>query len=524
MSVSYAKSPTKLVAMNRTGPFISRTAPILRWLLFLAIVALAIFEGINLRKWFYPASADYRFSYDIRNAWDQGSAICMDGVFEQSDGLPLRWKSFLWAYLHRYDHVMTDSPNGQYGLDYPPGRLLIMSLWVKHHRADFFPFFSDPSDEKFAGSLLWIDTVAEMLGAILAFCIVRHVLVRQNQRWAIWLALFSALLIWFDPTVLLDRVWPQWDSWLLPFFLAAALCALNRLWLLAGICLGVGMMFKGQVLCTAALFVMWPLFQGRWRAALDVVIGALLGLTVFISPWLIRTSLATVLLVILLIAAGVSLRFIPRPWWIRFAGASLVVATFLSGSLFHGSFGWWLVPFAYSSHHFMLLAVGTPNNLAAILEKRWHFQLLDPIYTFRKLHATLTMRGLLICIYSVSLISCSFGLARHDLRNDRRVLIALATPWLLMFAFMPQMHERYLYWGAALTALAAGVSLGMTLLHVLITLLACVAMGSWVAVGRSPALTQLLRGMYPDSAWAVILIVLIFLYFSLVPSARVSKN
>jgi hypothetical protein len=507
--------------MNRAAFLLSRSSPVLRWLLFFAIIFFAVFAGIELRKWFYTASEDYRFPYDIGNAWGQGSRVCFDATLNQHDGLPLRWRSFWSAYLRRYDQVISDSPDGHYSLDYPPARLLIMSLWVKQYRSGVIPFFTDPAGEKLAAPLLWIDTTAEMLGAILAFFIVRQVLTRQSHPWTIWLALLSALLLWFDPTVFVDRVWPQWDSWVLPFFLAAALCALNRLWLLTGICLGVGMLFKGQILCTGAMFVLWPLFQGRWREAVDVIVGALLGLTICVSPWLIRTPLAAVMIVILLIAAGLALRFIPRGWRIPYVGASIVLAAFLSGKIFHGSFGWWWVPFAYSSHHFMELAVGTPNNLAAILEKRWQFQLRDPVFSVGKLH--LTMRVLLVCIYSASLIACSFGLARHDLRNDRRVLIALATPWLLMFTFMPQMHERYLYWGAALTALAAGVSLGTMLLHILITLLSCVAMGSWIALGHSPGFTRLLHGMYPDSAWAVILITLIFLYLSLIPSPSSAK-
>ena len=206
-----------------------------------------------------------------------------------------------------------------------------MSLWVKQYRSGVIPFFTDPAGEKLAAPLLWIDSIAEMLGAVLAFFVVRQVLTRRSHPWANWLALLSALLLWFDPTVFVDRVWPQWDSWLLPFFLAAALCALNRLWLLTGICLGVGMMFKGQILCTGAMFVFWPLFQGRWREAVDVIVGALLGLTLCVSPWLIRTPLAAVLIVILLIAAGLALRLIPRDWRIPYVGASIVLAAFLSG-------------------------------------------------------------------------------------------------------------------------------------------------------------------------------------------------
>jgi hypothetical protein len=76
-----------------------------------------------------------------------------------------------------------------------------------------------------------------------------------------------------------------------------------------------------------------------------------------VCPWLIRTPLAAVSLVLILIVAAVGgIRFVPRQWRVILIGSSLPVAIFLSGLLFHGSFGWWYVPFAYSSHHFLLLA------------------------------------------------------------------------------------------------------------------------------------------------------------------------
>ena len=38
--------------------------------------------------------------------------------------------NLLRAYLGRYEAAMKDNPDGKYDLDYPPARLLIMSVWV----------------------------------------------------------------------------------------------------------------------------------------------------------------------------------------------------------------------------------------------------------------------------------------------------------------------------------------------------------------------------------------------------------
>jgi hypothetical protein len=504
--------------VERLKQFISGRRPMVGWIAFFVIATSAVYGGIRFRLWFYPATVEHHYLHDIRNAWDQGSAVYTDAVFLQQDGRPVRWKSFLNAYFGRYDAVMSDLPDGNYQLDYPPARLLIMSLWVKSQKARFVPFFSDPADEKFARPLLWINTIAELLAATLAFFVVRQVLAREGDPWRNWLGLAAGLLIWWNSAVLFDWLWPQWDSWVLPFYLLAGWLALSRRWLFAGLCVGVGMTFKGQVVCTAALFALWPLFQGRWRAVLEVVVGAFGGLFVWVSPWLIRTPWAGVSLVLLLAGAVFGARYVPKRWRVLLVGASVPIAIFVSGRFFGGSFAWWWVPFAYSSHHYMFLAMGSPNNLPSLLAERWNWELRDIAIPGGRFYPDISIRAVLVAIYAVALIVCAFGVARQDLRNDRRVLIALATPWLLMFTFLPQMHERYLYWGAALTALAAGVSLGTTLLHLVISALACVAMGNWLFRGQDMALTGVLQGMYPDSAWAVILIALISLYLSITPS------
>jgi hypothetical protein len=53
--------------------------------------------------------------------------------------------------------------------------------------------------------------------------------------------------------------------------------------------------------------------------------------------------------------------------------------------------------------------------------------------------------------------------------REPRVLIAIAAPWLLMFALLGQMHERYLMWGAVLSAVALGVSFRLSAIHFVIS-------------------------------------------------------
>ena len=64
---------------------------------------------------------------------------------------------------------------------------------------------------------------------------------------------------------------------------------------------------------------------------------------------------------------------------------------------------------------------------------------------------------------------CARGAARHLRNRDPRVLIAIAAPWLLMFALLGQMHERYLVWGAVVSAVALGVSIRLSIIHFIIS-------------------------------------------------------
>jgi hypothetical protein len=100
----------------------------------------------------------------------------------------------------------------------------------------------------------------------------------------------AAMLVWFNPLLLIDsHAWPQWDVWILPFFIAAALMASLNWWMLAGALLGVGCMLKGQLLLGAPILILWPLFEGRFGALARIVIGFVLGAEMIVWPWVVNS-------------------------------------------------------------------------------------------------------------------------------------------------------------------------------------------------------------------------------------------
>ena len=81
----------------------------------------------------------------------------------------------------------------------------------------------------------------------------------------------------------------------------------------------------------------------------------------------------------------------------------------------------------------------------------------------------LTLQWALRLLYLGALALCAGGAARHLRNRDPRVLIAIATPWLLMFALLGQMHERYLVWGAVVSAVALGVNIRLSIVHFIVS-------------------------------------------------------
>ena len=93
-----------------------------------------------------------------------------------------------------------------------------------------------------------------------------------------------------QPSMILDaHGWPQWDVWILPFYLFAALAALKNPLVLVRMFAWIGAMLKGPLVLVTPFFVLWPLWQKRWMSALRVLAGFTATAALIVSPWLLRT-------------------------------------------------------------------------------------------------------------------------------------------------------------------------------------------------------------------------------------------
>ena len=450
----------------------------------LAFLIVALFlGGIQLRRWIGESTRHVRYQHDIVNAFYWGSETMKEARRLSPDEASANsLTGFGRGYLALYDQVKHKAYNKDYGLDYPPLRLLVMAIWARQVRNQF-PGVDD-GHPKLVNPLLKINLLCELLSAVAIFLLVRLCLERQAratesdplrslalQHRASICGLAAASAAWLEPSMILDaHGWPQWDVWILPFYLFAAFAALKNRWFVCGCLLATGAMFKGQLLFVAPFFVLWPLWQKRWNRALRVLAGFIATAAVIASPWLLHAPAAWVAL--LAVTGLASLLFLQRELPHRCAWISGIAgcAAFIIGAFTGGSFAWLKVGFLYGSEHYPYLIISSCYNLPSLLsELGW--SLKDPFWSvhFGSLDFHLTLQWTLRLLYLGALAVCAYGAARQVRDRDPRVLIAITAPWLLMFALLGQMHERYLVWGAVVSAVTLGVSLRLSIIHFIIS-------------------------------------------------------
>jgi len=463
---------------------ISARAPeFIRPLLVALLVATIFLAGIQLRRWIGENTRHVRYQHDIVNGLYWGSEVLAEARRLSPDEASANsWTAFCRGYFGLYDRVKDEAYENDYALDYPPLRLLVMAVWAKHVRSEFPEV--DDGHPKLVSALLKINLLCELLSAVAIFFLVRLCL--QRSPWTtrsrllhgFWLkdrasicALAAASVAWLEPSMILDaHGWPQWDVWILPFYLFAALAALKNRWFRCGCLLAAGAMFKGQLLFVAPFFVFWPLWQKRCTRALRMLAGFTAMTALMVSPWVLRTPAAWIAVVAI---AGISLlapfhgRIPDRGGWI--AGIT-GCGVFVIGALTGGSFAWLLLGFIYGSEHYPYLFISSCYNLPLLLSKLG-WSLKDPFWSahFGSMHFDFTLQWALRLFYLGALAVCAHGMARLLRDREPRVLIAIAAPWLLMFALLGQMHERYLMWGAVLSAVALGVSFRLSAIHFVIS-------------------------------------------------------
>lgn len=462
--------------------FATRSSHFIRRILIGLLIATVFLTGIQLRRWIGDTTRHVRYQHDIVNGFYWGSEVLKEARRLSPDERSANsWTGFCRGYLALYDRVKHKAYENEYGLDYPPLRLLVMAIWAKQVR-DGFPWV-DNDHPKLVNPLLKINFICELVSALAIFLLVRECLRRsrltesslmnrlpqQHRGWICGLAAASA--VWLEPSMILDaHGWPQWDVWILPFYLFAALAALKDRWFRCGCLLAIGAMLKGQLLFVAPFFVFWPLSQKKWLPALRVLAAFVVTIALIVSPWLLRTPASWVAVAAVGSISSLVVSRYRLPHEAAWLAGIIGCAVFVIGAFTGGSFAWLQVGFIYGTEHYPYLFISSCYNLPSLLSKvGW--SLKDPFLSAHLgfLHLHITLQWTLRLLYLVALALCARGLARHLRARDPRVLIAIAAPWLLMFALLGQMHERYLMWGAVVSAVALGVSVRVSIIHFILS-------------------------------------------------------
>ena len=342
-----------------------------RALLALLVIVLLV-VGIQLRHWTWAKTRHVRFQHDIVNGFYWGSETLTEARrLSLDESSADSWAAFFRGYFALYDRVKCYAYENDYGLDYPPLRLLAMSVWAKQVRKQF-PGVDDGHPEH-VKPLLNANLFCELVSALAIFFLVRlwqrraadakmsfflRSLPTKHRGWIC--GLMAASVAWLEPSMILDaHGWPQWDVWIVPFYVFALLAALKNRWFVCGCLLAAGAMLKGQLLFVAPFFLFWPLWQKRWTRAFHVLVGFAATVALLASPWLLRNPAAWIGVGIVV---SVSLLFLlwgrPRHSGTWIAGLT-ALAVFVVAGFDGGSFAWLQVGFLYGSEHYPYLFISS---------------------------------------------------------------------------------------------------------------------------------------------------------------------
>ena len=265
--------------------------------------------------------------------------------------------------------------------------------------------------------------------------------------------------------------------------------------------------------------------------------GLYLLLAILVTPWLVRRRVLGIFL------AGV-----------------LGCAIWMSALLYHGDWSWKSIGFEYGTRKFtkMTMGTGSNGNLPSILEGKYGWNIRDSAMTLRlpdlvdrfhwidRLHLVargpdgaptgwahdygldgtptdLTIRQLLMGVFVALLLLCGLGSAIQGRRNDPRILSAFAAAWAVMAAVLCQVSPRYHIWGVAVSSGLIAVSAGLSVMHVIVSLMAAGMIFRQIVANdpsRSPQMADLFAKLWPDGGWVILMAALVYLYVALAPGRR----
>src|SRR6266566_3801061 len=101
-----------------------------RRFLFGLLIVVLFLGGVQLRRWTWDETRHVRFQHDIVNGFYWGSETLTEARrLSLDESSADSWAAFFRGYFALYDRVKRDAYENDYGLDYPPLRLLAMSVW-----------------------------------------------------------------------------------------------------------------------------------------------------------------------------------------------------------------------------------------------------------------------------------------------------------------------------------------------------------------------------------------------------------
>jgi hypothetical protein len=558
-TLSYASPPDFGAEPVRGGRWLWKLPVVL---LILALSAWLVYEGLELRSYAWHHTNGVHFIGDVSNGFDWGRTAYQVGLFNV------------------FDRVQRGELRSN--LDYTPLRLTVVYLWARWADTHYPGVNTWSDDYDFTSPMLWFNTISELASAVLIFLLIRLWVIRGDESTrpldeparpfrGVAAGMLGALLLWFNPAVIWDgHSWPQWDVWLVPFFLAAVLLASVNWWFAAGVLITIGGYLKGQMWLGAPILLIWPVCQFRFGAALRAIAGLIFSAAFIALPWVHPQLKGMVWYLCALLAMGLLVPFVFRwrlpavvmvifaaasallawPWtadvslgwkmaaiavlpmiaFTRFVNPMLRPSVFALGvgvvlillmPVYGGSTSWFDVGFqgGAAKYETMLTGNGT-YNIPALFSRtfRWP-QSVEDVTTLPVI-GMVNYRQFASIVYGACLLLCGIGAAVNARRGDRRFLVAMAAPWVLFYILLPQMHGRYLIWGAAMSALLAAESVGLGLLGMIISIIAALGMITNqynFETGWDPANYQRLMSIRPHLGWMLLLAGAILLYLAIVP-------
>jgi hypothetical protein len=153
-------------------------------------------------------------------------------------------------------------------------------------------------------------------------------------------------------------------------------------------------------------------------------------------------------------------------WKLTLAAGLFALSVLACYPLYGASTAWMEIGWKYGTYHWPWMIMGLTSNFPGILSRSYGYDNQTALGTvaLTTWGVAVTFRTLFKTIFGIGLVLSSFAAARHERNNDPKFLLAAVAPWVLMFAILGQIHERYLLFAAAVSCCLVVVSWGWGLM------------------------------------------------------------